>query len=161
VERTASDWLSARVSTPPRIPNARACSRGVAGARERAKEGENRRVRHIQRERERKRGVRTRARGDSTLSLSSGALSHAACDQPLILSPPPSATFYSSSVSRWSSSFSPSASLSLSLFPPLVSFYHTFRDSFSPPYSEAASPSKFAGALSRPSPADTTTRSFD
>ncbi|TGZ48497.1 hypothetical protein DBV15_11131 [Temnothorax longispinosus] len=29
VERTASDWLSARVSTPPRIPNARARSRGV------------------------------------------------------------------------------------------------------------------------------------
>lgn len=36
VERTASDWLSARVSTPPRIPNARARLRGVGNERERA-----------------------------------------------------------------------------------------------------------------------------
>ena len=43
VERTASDWLSARVSTPPRIPNARARSRGVGSERERVWESEKER----------------------------------------------------------------------------------------------------------------------
>lgn len=63
VERTASDWLSARVSTPPRIPNARARLRGVGNERERAWESEKGRERGCERARER-RSEREYARGE-------------------------------------------------------------------------------------------------
>lgn len=53
VKRTASDWLSARVSTPPRIPNARARSRGVGSWRGRKRGCEKERERARERKRER------------------------------------------------------------------------------------------------------------